>query len=307
MKRSRIDMTHAPDLGEAIDAMRKRTVSLAWLAALTGLLALTACDSATNAGMGTVQLYLASSGGAAMVNSLTMDPPSATLADPRVLVVSAELIPGRQEIADFGPSGQWFSLTPGENDVSALLGSAAIPAGDYTQLRLVLADATVDVGTEQDVPLVVPSGTQTGVKFNFPSPVHVEEGVVTNLVVVFNIDESFVVTGSGRVLFKPVIHASVIPGLSIAGNVSMDVAAAADADTWVEVEATQSGTVVSSASVKIERGTGANIAVPYVLQFLPSGDYVVQASLLGCTAPTVNVTVPSDPPQTANFALDCTP
>jgi hypothetical protein len=224
-----------------------------------------------------------------------------------VLVVSAELIPGRQEIADFGPSGQWFSLTPGENDVSALLGSAAIPAGDYTQLRLVLADATVDVGTEQDVPLVVPSGTQTGVKFNFPSPVHVEEGVVTNLVVVFNIDESFVVTGSGRVLFKPVIHASVIPGLSIAGNVSMDVAAAADADTWVEVEATQSGTVVSSASVKIERGTGANIAVPYVLQFLPSGDYVVQASLFGCTAPTVNVTVPSDPPQTANFALDCTP
>jgi hypothetical protein len=49
MKRSRIDMTHAPDLGEVIDAMRKRTISLAWLAALTGLLALTGCDSATSA------------------------------------------------------------------------------------------------------------------------------------------------------------------------------------------------------------------------------------------------------------------
>ena len=273
------------------------------LTALAGLAALAACDSSTAGGMGTVRLYLASSGGAAMVSSLTLDPPSAELADPRVQVVSAELIPGRQEIASFGEAGQWFSLTPGENDVSALLGSATVPAGDYSQLRLILLDASVDVGASQDVRLVVPSGTQTGVKFTFPNPVHVEEGGETNLVVVFDIDESFVVTGSGTVMFKPVIHASVMPGLSISGNVKMDVAAGQD--TWVEVTAERSGTVVSAVPVKIAAGTAANTNVGYELRFLPAGTYVVRASLSGCTAPDANVTVPQEPPASVDFALDC--
>lgn len=285
--------------------MMTRNRKFTKLAALAGLAALAACDSSTGAGMGTVQVYLASSGGAAMVSSLTLDPPAADLSNPRIRVARVELTPGRQEIANFGESGQWFSLTPGENDVSALLGSAAVPAGDYSQLRLILLEATVEAnGVETD--LIVPSGTETGVKFNFASPVHVEENGATNLVVVFDLDRSYVVTGTSdpqRILFKPVIHASVLPGLSISGNVKMDVAAGQD--TWVEVTAGQSGTVVSAVPVKIAAGTTANTNVGYELRFLPAGTYVVRASLSGCTAPDANVTVPQEPPASVDFALDC--
>lgn len=264
------------------------------LTALAGLAALAACDSSTAGGMGTVQVYLASSGGAAMVSSLTLDPPAADLSNPRILVASVELIPGRQEIANFGETGQWFSLTPGENDVSALLGSAAVPAGDYSQLRLILLDASVDVGASQDVGLIVPSGTQTGVKFTFPSPVHVEEGGETNLVVVFDIDESFVVTGSGTVMFKPVIHASVAPGATISGQVTLATPPTPAPAIVIKaiLDDDDDNIVVSNttAAPTVDATDDPNLN-EYSLRFLPAGAYIVELSALGYTPVTVSVSV----------------
>ena len=286
-------MSYTSDLGEAIAAMRKRTISLAWLAALTGLLALTACDSATNSGMGTVRLYLASSGGAAMVSSLVQDPPAASLSNPRILVARVELIPGRQEIADFGEDGEWFSLTPSENDVSALLGTAEVPAGDYAQLRLILTEATVDVDG-QATELIVPSGTQTGVKFDFPSPLHIEENGTTNLVVVFNIDESYVVTGNGRVLFKPVIHASVAPGAMISGHVTLATPPTPAPEIVIKaiLDDDNDNVVVSSttATPTADATDDPNLN-EYSLRFLPAGAYIVELSASGYTPVTVLASV----------------
>jgi hypothetical protein len=261
--------------------------------------------------MGTVQVYLASSGGAAMVSSLTLDPPAADLSNPRIRVARVELIPGRQEIANFGEVGQWFSLTPGENDVSALLGSEAVPAGDYSQLRLILLDATVDVnGVETD--LIVPSGTETGVKFNFATPVHVEENGTTNLVVVFDLDQSYVVTGTSdpqRILFKPVIHASVMPGGSIEGEVTLNIATAPTDPTPVQLVAVAGNDTVSSTTVEV---SGGQKSANYELRFLPwPAEYVVSAKAVIGTdtyaATSSAISVANSTPVVQDLTLDKQP
>jgi hypothetical protein len=273
MKRSRIDMTHAPDLGEAIDAMRKRTISLAWLAALTGLLALTSCDSATNTRMGTVRLYLT-------------DAP-ADVAAATVWISRAELMPGHVLISDFGGVSTDFNLLALQNGVTALLGEALIDVGDYDQLRLIVDSARVtlqapltfeDGSTEQS--LSVPSGMQTGIKVNFAGPVHVEPGV-TVLVADFDVDRSFVFQGPPggpkSVSFKPVIHATVadVAG-SIAGTVDPE---AARATAGLAAVLASDATDTVATTTPLADGS-------YILRYLPPGTYNVLVKATGFQAAT---------------------
>src|SRR5207253_2424919 len=75
------------------------------------------------------------------------------------------------------------------------------PAGDYTQLRLVVDQATITLvpgvtfrdGSSSQA-LKVPSGAQSGIKVNFAGPLHIEPGA-TNLVVDFDVSQSFVFRG----------------------------------------------------------------------------------------------------------------
>lgn len=197
--------------------MKKRTTRLTWLAALSGLLALAtgSCESATNGGMGTVHLYVAGSSAAGATMSVTLDgPPTATIADPAVTVMSVVLIPGEQEVANFGPGGQSFPLLATGNGVGELLATATIPAGTYGQLRLTMPSVTATVDGVADVVLPVPSGMQTGIKIVFGEPLEVEDGVAVNVVLVFDLDHSFVIQGppgEESVSFQPVIHVSVEP------------------------------------------------------------------------------------------------
>ena len=278
------------------------------LTALAGLAALAACDSSTGAGMGTVRVYMTSAGGAAMVSSLTLsDPPSGTLTDPTVFVSSVELVPGRHEIATFDPVAE-FALTPMDNGLGALLGTATVPAGEYEQLRLVLTGASV-LFNGAEVNMDVPSGSSTGLKLNFSGPVQVLEGGETNLVIVLDLDNSFVVQGppdapEPRVSFKPVIHASVLPGASIEGNVTVDVAAGVGGRA-VTVTASQGSAIASSTSVIVaEGGTTAG----YAVRFLQAGTYTVEASATACTfvgtAPSATVTE-GGTTSGVNLNLDC--
>jgi hypothetical protein len=187
------------------------------LTALAGLAALAACDSSTGAGMGTVRLLLT-------------DAP-AGVASATVWISRAELIPGNVLITDFGGVSTEYDLLALQGGVTALLGEALIPVGDYAQLRLIVDSARVvleapllfEDGSSEKT-LTVPSGLQTGIKVDFSGPVHVEPGV-TMLVADFDVDRSFVFQGPPQgpksVSFKPVIHATVadIAG-SIAGTVN---------------------------------------------------------------------------------------
>jgi hypothetical protein len=284
MKRSRIDMTHAPDLGEAIDAMRKRTVSLAWLAALTGLLALTSCDSSTSGGMGTVRLSLASSGTSSMLTAAALtsfdDVTSAT-----VTITRAELMPGHVEI-DLGASEVTFDLLDLEGDVTVLLGTA--PAlGEYEQLRLFVSEASVTLASGSTFDLRVPSGAQTGIKVNFAGPIEVGPGATVDLLAVFDVNQSFVFQGPPdaprSVSFKPVIHASTVEAASIGGQVTVNRPAGGAAAT-VSVTVTASGGGASaSVSVDVILAAAATTATSdYLLRFLqPDVTYAVTASATG--------------------------
>lgn len=116
-----------------------------------------------------------------------------------------------------------FDLLTLTNGVLAELGETPLPAGRYTQLRLVLvpnggatplANSVVPTGgTER--PLTTPSGQQSGLKLNVQMDVAPNQ--LADFVIDFDACKSVVRRGnSGQFNLKPVV--SVIPLLSAAGQ-----------------------------------------------------------------------------------------
>ena len=108
------------------------------------------------------------------------------------------------------------------NGVLEILGQTVLPAGTYTQMRLVLAsnsttpmaNSVVPTGGNE-VPLTTPSGQQTGLKMNVD--ITVEPDKVADFVIDFDACKSVVKAGaSGQYLLKPVV--SVIPVITEAGQ-----------------------------------------------------------------------------------------
>jgi len=303
-------MTEPIDLYERITAIHRRTVSLTWLAALTGLLALSGCEAGTNSGMGTVRLYLASTGTATMLSDASRvgfeDVQSA-----KVTVSRAELMPGHVDI-EFSPPltfelvGDDASVPDLDEGVTALLG-AVETLGDYEQLRLFWSDAEITVAGQPDLQTFrVPSGEQTGTKVNFGGPINVGMNSTVDLVAILDVEKSFVFQGPPThprsVSFKPVIHASTMPVPSIGGTVTLDVGSPPSDPTMVTITAELDAVEVASQEVEIAAGS---VEAEYLLRFLPAPtadnpapvDYVVRASAtIGSTTysatATVQVTAP---------------
>ncbi|AFJ88995.1 MULTISPECIES: DUF4382 domain-containing protein [Burkholderia] len=194
-----------------------------------------------------------------------------------------------------------LSLT---NGVLADLGQTALPAGQYQQVRLVLAqnqgnslaNSVVPTGgTEQA--LATPSATQSGYKII--QPFTVQPNTLVDLVLDFNACKSIVQRGNGTYALKPVVTATptVVSG-AIAGYV-----AAAEAGATVYAE--QGGKVV--------RGTVADSTGKFVLspliQSSTQGNYdvvIVQnsfASGIVRSVPVVVNTTTSVSAQSAPIAL----
>lgn len=99
------------------------------------------------------------------------------------------------------------------NGVLEELGQTSLPAGKYTQLRLVLADndsayplanSVLPTGGGSEVALQTPSGEQSGVKTDID--IDIEAGKTADFVLDFNACKSVVVAGgSGQYLLKPVL------------------------------------------------------------------------------------------------------
>ena len=114
-----------------------------------------------------------------------------------------------------------FNLMDLQNGVSVSLGDAEVAAGSYRSLRLILdtdqSSVTLKTGltlTGTSSPSILfPSAGQSGIKVQFTTPIEVDEGATTDVLLDFDAEESFVVRGNtilqNGLLFKPVIRASV--------------------------------------------------------------------------------------------------
>lgn len=93
--------------------------------------------------------------------------------------------------------------------VSALLAEGEFPAGDLSQMRLILGHDNNLVIDGTPHPLKTPSGQETGLKLNIHQTL--EPGIRYDFILDFNVDKSIVVLGdnSGYIL-KPVIRATTV-------------------------------------------------------------------------------------------------
>ena len=187
-----------------------------------------------------------------------------------VTEVSAHLAEGEDDDsdADSTESG-WIVLngTPGtydlidlQNGVFVTLGTAKVPAGHYTQVRLKLgagSTVTVDGVTH---PLNVPSGMQSGLKLvgNFEVPAN---GLL-DLGLDFDAARSVVLNGAGEHHLKPTVK--IMP-FSTAGSITGLVAPAGTATT---VYAVQEPDTLGS--------TSANIDGRFTLALLAPGLYTLE-------------------------------
>jgi hypothetical protein len=234
---------------------------------MAGSLILACSDSNGPSSQGTVTVRL--------TDAPADDFQSATVYISQVTLIGSGTSASGEVISDTHAS---FDLLTLQNGVTATLGSASVPTGSYSQIRLVVDSARVVLaggrtfadGSNTAV-LQIPSGQQTGIKLNFGPPVEVTEGE-TVLVVDFDVSQSFVFQGPksspNGVLFKPVLHAVAA---DVAASISGTVLPALAGATVYAIAGTD-----TVATAFANTTTGA-----YTLRFLPPGSYVVAADATG--------------------------
>jgi hypothetical protein len=156
------------------------------------------------------------------------------------------------------------------NGVLESLGQTSLPAGHYSQMRLVL-DANTGTGFANSVvptggvetTLSTPSAVQSGIKL--VNGFDVAAGQTTSVVLDFDACKSIVTQGKGRYALKPVVKVvpSTATGTGITGYVATSLLAA-----HVSVSAQQNGVIVG-ATVP-DPATGA-----FSLTHLAAGNYDV--------------------------------
>jgi hypothetical protein len=183
-----------------------------------------------------------------------------------------------------------LTLTGGLEEL--LVSGASLPAGHYSQMRLLLgAGNTVKLADGSVHDLTVPSGLQTGIKLT--TSVEVQEGTTADVFIDFDATHSIQIVGagaSGKYMLRPTIRAfdKVVTG-SVSGTFT-------DADT----SAPLAGAMVYAESLdgsghpSIVRSAITSASGQYTLDLLPvcGTYYVVSQPLLGTTAYSAKASTP---------------
>ena len=115
---------------------------------------------------------------------------------------------------------QKFELLALRNGITAFLGDNELPARTYNGFRLILdpskSSITLKDGTVLDGAnggIIFPSGAQTGIKIVLNQPVQIVANDTTEMLVDFDVNDSFVMRGNSiknnGLLFKPVVKATI--------------------------------------------------------------------------------------------------
>ncbi len=160
------------------------------------------------------------------------------------------------------------------NGNTIAFGSSDVPAGKYTQIRIIIDDAWTVINGEKK-PLTVPSGAKTGLKLG--PEFSVKEGSTYELIVDFDVSRSIVITGPPKdpgYKLKP--HLRIMP-LATSGSISGIVT---NPDSLATAYAIQNSDTTTSTLV--DSATGF-----FKLAFLPAGFYTV--SVKDTTNKSVNI------------------
>jgi len=241
-----------------------RANSLAYLFAAS-CLAVGACSDGgtSNATMGTLTVRLADAPGEEVESA--------------VIWVSGVSIVGEDGIHIISSDTASYNLLALQHGVTAYLGSAEIPVGTYSQLRLIVDSARITLKAPTtftsgsgSASLKVPSGSTSGLKVNLGN-VSVVPGE-TVLLVDFDVSRSFVFQGPPggpkSASFKPVIHATV---MDVAGSIAGTVQPASSKAGLYAIQGLDTIATASADSL-----TGA-----YVIRYLAPGAYSVLARAAG--------------------------
>ncbi len=167
------------------------------------------------------------------------------------------------------------------NGVNAVIGKAAVPAGQYSQIRLFIGSGSNVFVAGTAYPLTIPSGMQSGLKLNMNATI--QSGMTYILTLDFNVNQSIVITGNPvnqQFILKPVIRVITTPSTgAIAGIVS-------PATSRPTIMAYNSSDTVT---------TAADTAGTFKVSYLSAGTYSLQitpadTTLNDTTVTNVNVT-----------------
>ncbi len=172
-----------------------------------------------------------------------------------------------------------FNLLDLRNGRTDLLTDAVVPAGTYTQMRLIVTTGSITLTDGRTFDLHVPSGAQTGIKLHFVFTV--EEGEEQPLLLDVDLSRTFrPIPGSGlhrpedirEFKFQPALGMRLI-NLRQAGSISGTVTNAIAPLGGAAVTALRDGQEITTTSTESD-GT-------YMLVGLPSGTYTVAFAMEG--------------------------
>ena len=234
--------------------------------------------------------------GSATVRVLLTDAPIDYVESAMVDIGSVELVPAdggaHIVLSDDGTDGP-VNLLELQNSATMLLADADIEPGSYSQLRLVVESASVQLisgytfgNGDGAMELKVPSGAQTGIKLNLrggadgDGPLEIPSGESV-LVVDFDVSRSFVFQGNPEtpagiksMSFKPTLRVVV---QDVAGSISGTVSTAV-ADTRVDSLTVTAAPVDEGDLEEYQTQTATTMTAEdgsYTLWFLVPGTYAV--------------------------------
>jgi predicted small secreted protein len=164
----------------------------------TGLLAvavlLTGCDALSGSGTDS-----------RMVVRMQDNPDD--IAEAWVTIERLELV-GDDGVVLLSDEVQDYDLLTLQDGITATLADTPVPSGTYSQLRIVVAEASEVLLEDEEtlVTLKVPSGTETGIKVLLSEFEISSDADLVEVLIDFDVAASFVKAGaSGQYIFKPVI------------------------------------------------------------------------------------------------------
>lgn len=185
---------------------------------------------------------------------------------------------GGQDDVNLGINAGIYNLLELTAGVNVLLFNDEVPAGNISQIRLILGDENTIVVDGQTLPLATPSAQQSGLKIQVNEAL--EPGILYEFMLDFDVDKSIVAQGNGGYSLKPVIRASTVAQSGAISGTVLPLGVL---------------TMITAVNGTIEISTYTNPLGDFLLSGVPDGVYTVtfQADLgLGIPPLVVdNVTV----------------